>query len=393
MTPEWKAKVAYWDEGAITHRWSELLLKKIVRYRMNPIRASRAIALLHVAIHDAVVACWDAKFAYRLESPARTSPNVRALVEVPDYPSYPSEHATVASAAAAVLTYLFPWDEAEFRVLAEEAGASRIWAGANFPSDVEVGNRLGESVGMRVIQRGKNDRSEIVLTRSFPIGPGYWTRPSSGVLVEPMAGDWRPWILGSGNEVNIVSPPPFGSKAYQAEVQEMIDVAAGLTQEQKAIADFWADGGGTVTPPGHWLQIAGEIVDQAYRTDPPRAARALALLGVSAADAFISCWYYKYFYWTARPNQVIGGFQSYLRTPLFPGYPSGHATLSGAVSEVLADLFPDQAEEFRKMAEEAAISRLYGGIHFSSDNNNGLALGREIGRRVVDYARHDGANR
>lgn len=392
LTPEWKAKIAYWDEGAITRPWSELLLKKIVRYRMNPIRASRAIALLHVAIYDAIVACWDAKMTYRLESPVQTSSTVRALVNVPDYPSFPSEHAAVASAAVAVLTYLFPWDEAEFRPLAEEAGTSRVLAGANFPSDVEAGNRLGTAVGKQVIDRGKNDRSEMVLIQNVPTGSGYWRRPSSGVLVEPMAGDWRTWILSSGKAVKIIPPPPFGSEAYQAEVAEMIDVAAGLTKEQKGIADFWADGGGTVTPPGHWLQVAGEMVNQIYRDDPPRAARALALVSVSAADAFISCWYYKYLYWTPRPNQVIPGFTAYIRTPPFPGYPSGHSTLSGAASEVLAYLFPDRAEEFRNMAEEAAVSRLYGGIHFRSDNDNGLTLGREIGRRVVDYARQDGPN-
>lgn len=393
LTPEWKSKIAYWDEGAITHRWSELLLKKIVRYRMNPIRASRAIALLHVAIHDAIIACWDAKFAYRLGSPVQASEQVRALVDVPSYPSYPSEHATVASAAVAVLTYLFPWDAEEFRPLAEEAGMSRILAGANFPSDVAAGIQLGEAVGKEVIDRGKADRSEVVLTRSAPAGSGYWERPASGVLVEPMAGDWRTWILTSGKEVKIAAPPPFGSEAYQAEVREMVDVTAGLTTEQKAIADFWADGGGTVTPPGHWLQIAGKLVDQTYRDDPPRAARAMALLGVSVVDAFISCWYYKYAYWTPRPDQVIPGFKSYIRTPPFPGYPSGHSALSGAASEVLAYLFPDRVEEFRKMAEEAAVSRLYGGIHFRSDNDNGLTLGREIGRRVVDYAKKEEAVR
>jgi membrane-associated phospholipid phosphatase len=133
---------------------------------------------------------------------------------------------------------------------------------------------------------------------------------------------------------------------------------------------------------------------------------------MSLADAFIACWNAKYTYWTARPDQVInsppfrdlepahpawnvtpplverrgGLYGSYIRTPPFPGYPSGHATQSGAAAEVLAYVFPELASWFRGRAEQAAISRLYAGIHFSSDNVQGLALGREVGRRVVEYA-------
>jgi membrane-associated phospholipid phosphatase len=114
------------------------------------------------------------------------------------------------------------------------------------------------------------------------------------------------------------------------------------------------------------------------------------LVSVAMADAFIVCWNGKYTYWTARPNQVIPGFAAYIKTPPFPGYPSGHSTQSGAASEVLAYLFPQHAATFHAMAEEAAISRLYGGIHFQSDNNSGLAVGREVGRRVVEYAKQDG---
>lgn len=392
LTPEMEEKIAFWDEGAITHRWSELLLEKIAQNRLNPVRASRAIALLQVAIYDAIIASWDAKFAYRLESPVEMSRRIRPLVEVPDYPSFPSEHSAAASAAAAVLSYLFPSDAEQFYSLAEEAGKSRVWAGANFPSDVEAGRELGEQVGTLVVERGIRDHSDSIFSGSIPTGPGFWTPPPSGALLEPMAGFWQTWILRSGSEVWINPPPPFGSSDYLAEVEEMISIAAGLTDQQKAIADFWADGAGTITPPGHWLQIAGEVVNEAYKDNPPRAARAMALVGVSVADAFITCWNYKYIYWTARPDQVIPGFVPYIRTPPFPGYPSGHSTQSGAASEVLTYLFPDQADTFRQMAEEAAISRLYGGIHFASDNNNGLVLGRKIGQRVIDYAREDGAD-
>src|SRR5438093_162814 len=194
------------------------------------------------------------------------------------------------------------------------------------------------------------------------------------------------------NRPSRASPPPlYGSAEYQADVDAVVRVAANLTDEQRAIALFWADGGGTVTPPGHWARIAADEVDARFGNDAPRAARTMALVGVSQADAFISCWFTKYTFWTARPFQVISGFTSLIPTPPFPSYSSGHSTQSGAASEVLSYLFPDRADAFRGMADEAAISRLYAGIHFPSDNNQGIATGRQIGQRVVDYARHDGA--
>ena len=82
-------------------------------------------------------------------------------------------------------------------------------------------------------------------------------------------------------------------------------------------------------------------------------------------------------------------FTAFIGTPAFPGYPSGHATQSGAAAEVLAYVFPDLARWFQSRAEEAALSRLYAGIHFSSDNVQGLAFGRAIGQRVIAYARQD----
>jgi membrane-associated phospholipid phosphatase len=392
ITPEWKDRIVYWDEGLITHRWTELLLQKVVQNNFSPIRASRAIALLHVAMYDAIVACWDAKYAYNQPSPVHASTSIKPLVLVPQFPSYPSEHVAVAEAAAAILTYLFPGDADKFHRLAHEAAESRIYAGANFPEDIKAGKILGEQVGDLVVRHGQTDGSDQMYSVKIPTGPGYWTPPPAGVIIEPMAGFWRPWILADGADVDLPVPPSPGSPEYQADIDAVVYTAQYLTDEQKAIAIRWSDGLGTVTPAGHWIWIAEEYVARAFTSDPPRSTRALALVSVSMADAFIACWKVKYTYWTARPYQVIPGFKSYIKTPPFPSYPSGHSTQSGAASEVLAYLFPQHAPKFRSMAEEAAISRLYGGIHFPSDNNNGLLVGREIGRRVVEYASHDGAD-
>jgi membrane-associated phospholipid phosphatase len=368
----------------VTRSWTEVLLRKIAQYDLSPVRAARAIALVHVAMSDAIVACWDAKLANLPAVSDSVGPHPR--VAATRVPSYPSEHAAVAEAAAMVLAYLFPVDATTFRGMARDAGESRVAAGANLHEDIEAGRVLGARVGAEVMRRGQQDGSDQSYRLTVPQGPGYWKPPLVGMAADPTAGSWRPWILASGSDVTLPSPPLPGSPEYQADIDEVTSVAAHLTDEQEAIARFWADGPGTITPAGHWLKIAEEHVARVWSHDPLRATRALALVSVAMADAFIVCWQGKYTFWTARPNQTVARFTSYIKTPPFPGYPSGHSTQSGAAAEVLSYLFPDQADTFRAMAEEAAISRLYGGIHFPSDNNNGLQVGREVGRRVIEYA-------
>jgi hypothetical protein len=127
---------------------------------------------------------------------------------------------------------------------------------------------------------------------------------------------------------------------------------------------------------------------QAGRLSESQAVDLLSSLGVAMADASIACWNVKFHYWTVRPVSVIRdsqdkNFMPYLVTPGFPSYVSGHATVSGAAAEVLAGYFPKQGKALQAMADEAAMSRLYGGIHYRSDNDEGLKLGRAIGQRVL----------
>jgi membrane-associated phospholipid phosphatase len=162
----------------------------------------------------------------------------------------------------------------------------------------------------------------------------------------------------------------------------VLAVSRALTPEQRRIAELWADGAGTDTPPGHWNRIALELIRGA-RLPAKRAARVLAQLNTAQADAFVAAWDAKFAYWSERPVTAIRreldpAWLPLLATPPFPSYVSGHATTSGAASEVLAAAFPREAVRLRALAEEAALSRLYAGIHFRSDNEAGLALGRQV---------------
>jgi membrane-associated phospholipid phosphatase len=127
------------------------------------------------------------------------------------------------------------------------------------------------------------------------------------------------------------------------------------------------------------------------RLGPVHAARALALASVASYDAMVACWDAKYTYWLMRPVSADGAITTVFSTPPFPSYPSGHSTLSSAVAEVFAELFPDAAAHYRQKGEEASLSRLYAGVHYRFDVLAGENLGLHVGRAVVERARADGS--
>ena len=126
---------------------------------------------------------------------------------------------------------------------------------------------------------------------------------------------------------------------------------------------------------------------------PMRAARALALASVATYDAMVACWDAKYHYWLLRPISADPTIKTVFSTPPFPAYPSGHSTLSSAVAEVFAEVFPDAAEFYRQKAVEASMSRILGGVHYRFDVLAGEHLGVQVGEAVVEWAREDGSGR
>jgi hypothetical protein len=200
-------------------QWVQIQLADIASHRTNPPRAARGLALTSVAMLDAS------------NVPQRF------------------RRAAVAGAAATVLAYLYSGRAAAFDELAERERP-------------RVALALGRSIGARVVARGRRDGSDAVFQGTIPVGPGLWvpTPPAFAPPLEALAGTWRPWNISSGSRFRPGPPPAFGSRRYAKEVREVYDVSRSLTEEQKRIADFWADGAGTVTPPGHWNQIALELI-------------------------------------------------------------------------------------------------------------------------------------
>lgn len=396
-TPEIEKAVGHWGQEPATKPWTDLNVEIVTGGIKDPPLSSRGYALTSVAVYDAVVAAYHWKYEYD-----RTPPTgVSTLSPGPD-PSYPSEHAAIAGAASRVLAYVFPdRPAARFDELAEQAAMSRVWAGANYRSDVEAGLALGRSVADAVIARARADGADAKWDGARPpMTKEHWV-PTPGQVApptSPLAGSWKTWVLTSGSQFRPPPPPAYGSPQFVAEAREVLEVSRNLTQQQKDIASFWAAGQGTALPAGQWNQIA-LVYAQAAKLNTPRAARAFALLNVAEADAGVAVWDSKFTYWHPRPVNAIRDlgldpeWKPLLGTPPFPGYVSGHSGYSGAAAEVLSYLFPSAAADFQAKAEEAAISRLYGGIHFhESDNLAGLTLGRRVGASVVERAKADGAN-
>jgi membrane-associated phospholipid phosphatase len=357
----------------------------------TPVRAARIMMLLHVAMHDAMVAAWDAKYAYARPAPARATGRVRALAALDDTPSYPSEHAAVAAAAAVILTYAFPIDDStSFTRPAREAAEARIAAGAAYRSDVDAGWSLGRAVAQRVLDRAMVDGSAQPWTGTVPTGAGMWEpTPPRRVAVpfDALAGSWRTWIIPTGDAFRLGPPPAVGTAQFTADMKELLALAnGGRTAQQIDAARYWA----TDAPSIRWeLFLEDEIA--AHRLSAPHAARARAYLSAAMYDAFVACWDTKFAYWVARPITMDPSLKTVFSTPPFPSYPSGHSTQSSAAAEVMAELFPDRAAFYHARAEEASLSRVWAGVHYRFDVVAGEALGKRVGEAVVARMRADGA--
>jgi PAP2 superfamily len=329
----------------------------------------------------------DAIAAQRTSPPgaSRALAHLSAAMYLAALPGGQGQTDAVAGAASTALAHFYPDEAIRIDALADQL--------ADVESKAFAGGRLA---GRLLIARARSDGAD-AWTGTPPEGPGYWVPPPPGYIyppLEPHGGTWRTWNLRSGAQFRPGPPPAYGSVQFLAETNEVHAVSQNLTAEQKRIADFWADGAGTFTPPGHWNAIAIDLVESAGWSTL-REALLFVTMNTPQADAFIACWDAKYAYWTLRPVTAIRrlidpDWLSYIVTPPFPSYVSGHSSTSGAASTVLARFFPNRAGQLNAMAEEAAISRLYGGIHFRSDNEAGLQLGRRVGEVALQAFRLQG---
>jgi hypothetical protein len=387
-------RVAKQDDAVIT--WNKIALEAIKVDRTAPPAAERILTIVETAVFDAVN---DIARVYKPYHVDKTAP-VGA-----------SQAAAAAEAAWRVLTELYPKQKATF----DAALATSLAAIADSQSKID-GVAFGKDVAEAMLLWRSTDGSTTVVpyTPDPNRTPGKWqpTPPALGAAVLPQWGKLTSFIVTDPDSYIPAAPPALTSDLYTTEYNEVKDLGSSnsttRTADQTQIAKFWADGGGTYTPPGHWNQIAASAAVNNGNTLLENA-RLFGTLNVALADAGICCWdtKYKYDFW--RPVTAIQAgdkdgndkttvdptWTPLLTTPAFPEYTSGHATFSGAADAVLTGFFGDNYAfgttsiglpgvtrtfaSFHQAAIEACKSRIYGGIHFNSASVEGLNAGLKIG--------------
>lgn len=379
-----KQQIAFWDAGAPAYRWIDLLNNRVQAGTPTTAFPHRVYAYVALAMYDATIATWEAKYHYNRQRPSELAPNLRTAVPVPDSPSYPSEHAAAAQAAAAVLAYFLPAEAQAFQTRAEQAGWSRVLAGLQYPSDYDAGLALGRKVAEQVIAKARADGSDAVWMGTVPTGPCKWTGTNPGNVT---AANWKPLLLRSPDLFRPAAPPPCDSPQVLAETAAVRNFARTFTTNYKAY--FWQSPEGINLWPLRY--ISQWAFEDHLEQNPPRVARAYALLAATWFDVFIASQDAKFAYWYLRPHQLDPGIVPLFPVPNFPSYPSNHSSFSTARAEVLAYLFPTRAEFIRALGKEAGDSRIWAGIHYQMDNEVGVQLGRSVASVFIAQAQRDGS--
>jgi membrane-associated phospholipid phosphatase len=383
-TEQDRQHIAYWDAGAPSYRWMELVNNRLLAGTPTTAYPHRVQAYVALAMYDATVAAWDSKYHYNRQRPSEMDNRVTPELPVPASPSYPSEHAATAQAAAAVLAHFLPAEAQTFQSMAEEAGMSRVRAGLQYPSDNEAGLELGRRVAEAVIAKAKSDGSDAPWTGTVPTGPCKWKGTNPGNVT---AANWTPLVLDSPGQFRPAAPPPCDSPEVQAEAAAVRNFPRTFASNSKAF--YWQ------APEGlhYWpFRYADKFINEdGLDRNAPRVARIYALVAAVQFDAFIASQDGKFAYRYIRPHQLDTGISPLFAVPNFPSYPSNHATFSAARAEVLAHLFPSRADFIRAVGKEAGDSRIWAGIHFEMDNQAGKQLGKSVAGVFISRAQADGS--
>ena len=206
--------------------------------------------------------------------------------------------------------------------------------------------------------------------------------------ITPLAGSWSfiylnknengDYLEPNGRVMNLPIIDP-NKVNFEKELKIVQNTLKNITKNEENLAVYY----GTGVPAKQWTPVIDRLIDT-YDVPPTTSGRILSAVHGAINDAFVMVWDLKYRYDVARPNQYDQTMKTLLCTPRFPTYPSGHATVSGCAATVLSYFFPREARNLQRIADDDALSRLYAGVHFSIDNDEGLNLGRYIGNIIVN---------
>jgi membrane-associated phospholipid phosphatase len=368
-----RAQMQYWNAGAPGYRWQNMVAglwqNDTGRYGIL------GYLVLSVATYDATIAAWDTKYAYKTIRPFKADDRIRLLVPDPASPSYPCEHSVAAGVAVTVISHFFPSLADSAKRVAQRIMDARIVAGVAFPSDTRAGFELGKSIAEKGIAHTKDYVSKAVWDGKLPPQPGIWRgRFAMGVMIKHN----KTFVLQNSSELRPPPPPDFAK-----EMDELRKFKPTFRSQANAFyyaSPFVADD-----------PLSRKIMEYNLHLNPPRAARIYALSSIAIYDGVIACFDAKYAYWGIRPDQYDTTYKPLIPTPPFPGYPSGHAMSGGILETLYSYFFPPDKAYFQKRAKDGAESRFHGGIHFRTDNEAGLELGRKVAAKVMERAEKDGS--
>jgi hypothetical protein len=409
VRPAWAADRAE-VEREVLLTWHKLILE-LVRHTATyvPPVAARAFAYIGITAHEALA---SGNPALRSLAGQLTDLSPLPARVAGDYDEACVLHAALAMAVGELFANTGPTG-----LRAMEAMGRRMGEVASDGIDSAVVDRSvaqGKAIAAHILAWAAADGGAVIENMGFPMDYTPGTRPQDWVptnLVRlqqaPLLPAWakcRPFAMPAADACDAPAHPDYdeapGSEFHSAAL-EVAETGRSLTDEQKLIARFWSDDPMlTPTPAGHWIAIVVQIAER-DALPVAKISSVLAKLGVAQADAFISCWSTKFKYNLLRPvtyvkRHIDPAWEPLLITPPFPEYTSGHSTQSGAASTVLTQAFGEdfafddathvdeglpvrRFPSFAAAAEEAAVSRLYGGIHFRFGNERGLDQGRLVG--------------
>lgn len=399
------------------HRSIKQVTDVIIEDIFSPPVASRIYAYVSIAGYEA---SRPANAAY-----LTLAGQIHHLKPVPK-PEAAKEYSYSLAAAHAILTVGKHLVFSEEKLDAFDKQMMQEFKQTGMPEEVFQNSVLfGQQVADHVLLWSSEDnykQTRALERHSFYDDMASWkpTPPSYMKAVEPHWSKIRPFLIDSAQQFKPSPPTPFSldkESQFYKEAAEVYTIGKNLSAEQKDIANFWdcnpfkmninghlMFATKKISPGGHWINIA-QLACKKANADLVRSAEVYACLSVTLADAFISCWDEKYRSNVIRPETYINqhldeSWMPLLQTPPFPEYTSGHSVVSAASAQVLTKLFGDnfayadstevefglpvrEFKSFKHAAEEAAISRLYGGIHYMPAVTNGLREGNELGQFVV----------
>ena len=399
--------------------WMRTTYDLVLQENLSPPAAARVYAHTAIAMYEAAV---QGMPVHRTlggqlrDLPIRSSRPAAAPI---DWPT------AVGTSAAAVLRSVLPFVRPETRAALDAAEAALLdrRRSARVPArSLTASVDHGRAVARHLVAWIARDGYAGIVGRAYAPPsdqPWMWesTPPNFRPAIEPYWSEIRPMVLQAADEVVPAPPIPFSAEpgsAFHEQAMVVLRQSAVNTDEHKAIARFWTDNPGSFTPPlgtptglpsGHWMMIAVQGLEL-RGAKLGAAVEALALTGVALHEAFLNCWTWKYRFQLLRPVTYIRRYvedssewSSYINSPQFPEHTSGHSVASPAAAAVLTDRlgvfsFTDRSHDvrghaprtfasFSHAAQEAAQSRLYGGIHYPHAISAGLVQGEQIGALVL----------